>query len=89
MGIYNRQDVRLTDDLYVELRGWIPNHPNAALYSTATELCCPVCQSTNYHSRGFHRTALRVHRRYLCQDCGKWFHDKRPLSITVPTKGIR
>lgn len=69
---YNKQDVVLLEQVYEVLKGWIPNHPNPALFNDRTDIQCPNCGSTNVQRRGSRVTATMRYPRYQCQDCGKW-----------------
>jgi hypothetical protein len=74
---YNRQDVVLTEELYVRLLPWITNHPNAALYVDADEPICPRCESTHLQKRGYATTQVGKYRRFQCTDCGGWAQEGR------------
>lgn len=71
---YNEQDVRVLEQIYTELRAWIPNHPNAALYSGdgSAKRTCPTCGSAHVQSRGTTKTSTMVYRRFQCMDCKSW-----------------
>lgn len=75
---YNRQDVRLTEQLYERLLPWITDHPSLAVL-TGSEV--PVCQcgSTDVQRRGWSHTRQGRYRRYQCQaeGCGAWFRASR------------
>ena len=74
---YNENDVRLQERLYRRILGWIPNHPNHALYVDSDRPCCPNCGGTRLKSNGLRRTAAQVYRRYLCLKCGAWSRDTK------------
>ena len=42
---YNKEDVLLEEDIYVEIRPWIKSHPNMALYMDADGSVCGNCGS--------------------------------------------
>jgi DNA polymerase elongation subunit (family B)/predicted RNA-binding Zn-ribbon protein involved in translation (DUF1610 family) len=69
---YNIQDVLLTEKLYYRLQGWIPAHPNRALWIDDQENpTCPNCGSTNMVRKGLERPArVNAYQRYKCNDCG-------------------
>lgn len=73
---YNKQDVRLTERIYRELRPWIKAHPNLS----GGEIACPHCQSEKVQARGYDKTRTMRYRRYQCQECGTWFRDVRAAS---------
>jgi predicted RNA-binding Zn-ribbon protein involved in translation (DUF1610 family) len=72
---YNRQDVELLEEMYLQLRPWIPGHPNVALYDESNEgtLLCPACGSDAVTRQGYSYTAVTRYQRYRCTPCGKWF----------------
>lgn len=70
---YNKQDTKLTEDLYVKLRPYMKNHPNLGMFSEQVE--CPKCTSTHIQWRGTYKTVASVFRRFQCQDCGAWGRD--------------
>lgn len=73
---YNRQDVALTEQVYLKLRGWAKTHPNMSKYrNNEDDTACDRCASTNYQKRGFSPKASRWRIRYKClnPECGKWF----------------
>ena len=77
MEAYNRQDVRLLEQVYLRLRPWIRNHPNVALY--AKELNTPTCNrcgSTDLQRRGVRRTKTQIYPRYFCKSCRGWIRGR-------------
>jgi rubredoxin len=68
---YNRQDVKLLEDLYNEVLPWIPNHPNRNNYGESH--VCPNCGSEKHQRRGYAVTTTRRYARMQCRDCGTWF----------------
>lgn len=71
MARYNKGDVRLQERLYQRILGWIPNHPNRALWAReGTRPMCPNCGGKRLRSDGLRRTTAQVYRRFVCLDCG-------------------
>ncbi len=68
MGVYNKRDVDLLEQVYDKLAPWHPNPP-AMTHSGA----CPSCQSGHVTQRGFNVTKTRRTQRLQCQGCGHWF----------------
>jgi len=81
---YNKQDVTITEELYLTVRGWISNHPNMGLFVDDTEglPICTNCQSHNVVRKGVERTRVRTYQRYRCTDCGHPMKGRRQLSPT-------
>jgi hypothetical protein len=90
---YNRQDVRITTQLYQRLLPWIPGL-NVPLYSVGTEsdtsqgeAKCTRCGGTNIHQRGWAYATTYRYKRYRCVDCGGWMRDKK--SEPTPNTELR
>lgn len=83
---YNIQDVKLTERVYDELKPWIRNHPNPALYSEDGVRRC-ICGSTRVQKRGFYYTEQSKFQQYACMKCGKWRRDTKALD-RVTERGV-
>jgi len=64
---YNRQDIKVLEDIYKRLLPWIPNHPTDVLGHE-----CPSCGSHKLQRRGYYKTKVSEFQRFQCQDCGSW-----------------
>lgn len=86
MRTYNEKDVVLTERLYFKLRGWIPNHPNLALF-TGEDGGCPNCGCRKLRKDGSNVTAQTEYAQFQCTRCGAWlrnnFVKNRTLVRTV------
>lgn len=72
---YCRQDVRLLEEVYLEIRGWDQRHPNMALLTDDEGYRCPNCGSDDVRKDDRpHRTRVSRYRRYQCRNCGAWSH---------------
>jgi len=71
MARYNKQDVRLTEQLYDRLRPWITSHPHMGLF-LGEEHACNRCGSTDLERRGLKHTPLSSYQQYRCRECGGW-----------------
>lgn len=78
MVAYNKQDVLLTEKVYLKLRPYIANHPNLTVYTDETNQC-PKCNSENIKKEGFAYTDVSKYQRYSCKDCGGWSRGKKNL----------
>lgn len=72
MRVYNIHDILVLQDLYLKLRPWMVNHPNAGLYAEKDETVCPKCGSSHIQYRGYAFTNVGKFRRFRCNDCGGW-----------------
>lgn len=74
---YNINDVKLTEEVYRKLQGWIKIHPNHNLETK--DMCCPNCGSFHLQSRGVQISLTNKYQRLHCQNCGKWSKRKNPI----------
>lgn len=74
---YNRQDVRLLEELYQILQPWIPNHPSRALHDGISG--CPTCGANSMQRRGYAYTKVSKFQRWNCTACGAWFRSSRRM----------
>jgi hypothetical protein len=69
---YNIKDVTELENLYGDLRPWIKNAPNEALWmEPGIEPRCR-CGSTDLRFKGYKRTTVLSYRQYHCQSCGAY-----------------
>lgn len=75
---YNREDVKLLEEVYLKLRPWIKNHPNVALYLDAETEVCPNCGSSNITWLGdkFYYTQTQKYPLYQCE-CGAFGRSRK------------
>lgn len=81
---YNKQDVRMMEQLYNAMLPWIVTHPNYGMYTDSTRPVCTNCGSHKLQSRGHARTRTQKYRRYQCSDCGTWNRER--LNCLPPEK---
>lgn len=82
---YNVIDTLSTEELYLVMLPWVQGHPNVAAYSSAEEVACPKCGSTNVQKRGRAMTQVGEYHRFQCKDCGGWARGRQ----TINTRGKR
>src|SRR6185437_4075896 len=70
MRLYNENDTKILEALYIKVLPWIPGHPNLSVF--AENKTCPSCGSPKLQKRGYARTNAASYRRYQCQSCGRW-----------------
>lgn len=73
---YNINDTLAVRDVYMEMRPWIRNHPNMAVFGESEEIECNVCGSVHLHKRGFAYTNFGKYQQYQCQECGHWLRTR-------------
>lgn len=85
---YNRQDVKVTTQLFERLIPWIDGL-NLPLYSDDEDESprCMKCGGGNLHSRGWAYATSYRYKRFRCMDCGGWMRDKK--CEPTPNTGLR
>lgn len=71
MLVYNKNDVLLTEEVYLELRPWVVGHPNLNLYLDIIGEKCTNCLKDlkEKHWQGYYVTPANRYRSFRC-DCG-------------------
>lgn len=89
MASYCKQDVALTERLYLEMLPYLKSQPLQALYvnDEVDELTCPKCPDGQLQRRGFAYTRLGKFARFQCQSCGGWGRGKKNLKA-IDTRGV-
>ena len=68
---YNKEDVVLLEEVYVEQRGWIKSHPNLSLYIDADKPVCPNCGSSDLlWEDKYYVTMVSKFAAFRCKNCG-------------------
>lgn len=67
---YCDQDVRVLEDVYLQLRPFIQPHPNLGLYIESDAKVCPSCGSKNLKKEGEYATTVNLYDAFRCGDCG-------------------
>ncbi len=70
MGAYCKQDVYVSEEVYLKLRPWDTQHPNVAVVEDHEDVACPHCGSKHVHKNGTRFTNTGEYTRYRCRDCG-------------------
>jgi hypothetical protein len=69
LSVYCDRDVRILEDLYLEIRPWIKSHPNVALFIDTKEPICTNCGSSDLNWGGKYYTPAGRFKAFRCQ-CG-------------------
>lgn len=67
---YCKQDVTELEKFYMDMRPWIPNHPNLSVYTDCTDPQCTTCLSTNLSTAPDVVTSTIKYPGFRCNDCG-------------------
>lgn len=80
---YNLVDTEITEQLYIRILDWIPNHPNMALYFSDEEPMCHKCASTDVVlTDRKHYTSASVFDLYHCPHCNSYSRAKKRSATT-------
>lgn len=78
---YNKQDVRITAELFDRLLPWIDGL-NVPVFSDDEKPACTRCGSEKIHRRGYAYTTTTRYGRLVCLDCGGWMRTARSEKTT-------
>jgi len=70
MMIYNINDVKILEDVYLAMRPYIQPHPNLGLYIEDDVECCPCCTSTDISFEGKYVSYASTYSAFRCNSCG-------------------
>ena len=70
MEIYNREDVSLLEELYLEIRPWMKSHPNTGLFVDGDTAVCPTCGHDKLIPIDPYFTSVGMYPGYRCAECG-------------------
>jgi uncharacterized protein YprB with RNaseH-like and TPR domain len=70
---YNKEDVRVLEQVYLRLRPYMRRHPSAALYRE--KVCCPTCGGEEFQRRGWKYQQATRRQQFKCTSpwCGAWW----------------
>jgi DNA polymerase elongation subunit (family B) len=70
LSIYNIQDSKILEELYLQIRPWIRNHPSIGMWHDSTEPMCGYCGSTNLeYISNLYSTPSGLYFSFRCLDC--------------------
>lgn len=82
---YNKQDVKLTEQVYLRMRPHAATHPNVANI-TGRPTACPVCGEEGFMwAQGIRYTKTGQYRRWQCKSCGSYVSDRKQEKTDKPT----
>ena len=82
---YNKQDVLVTEQMYLKMRPYITNHPAVTVhgdyYGDIEAIACPKCGADSgfQERRGYAYTNIGKYQRYKCNNCGGWHRGRKTL----------
>ncbi len=81
METYNKRDVEVLEDEYLQILPWINTHPNVGLYSE--DRVCTKCGEGDLVARGYRTTKTGKFQAWQCKNCGGWSQSKKAVSGTI------
>lgn len=85
---YNIADVPSMEQVYLKLRPWVTGHPNMAAYHDGDTMACPRCGSHDIREDGTKRTNISEYKRYQCNGCGGWSHDRYTINSKAKRRSL-
>lgn len=79
MNIYCRNDVRVTTEIYLKMRGFMHSHPSLSRISGEWD-SCPRCGSYSFRIKSYRTTNTARYHQYQCNDCQGYFTDRKAIS---------
>ena len=80
MEAYNRQDVKVLEEIYLWMRPYIKGHPNYNLYVDSANPVCPHCGHDHLEFVGYYYfTQTGKYRNYRCQSCGALSRERKTV----------
>lgn len=72
MSDYNIKDVQILEEVYIQLRPWIKNHPNCGNLLSSNIPICSICSSKKLEPifDKYYYTTVGKYQLYRCKDCG-------------------
>lgn len=67
---YNIGDVKITEQAYDRLRGWMPTHPVVGGAVDPGQVRCNQCGSVDLAENGWYLAVVQEYRAWRCNDCG-------------------
>jgi DNA polymerase elongation subunit (family B) len=79
MSEYCKQDVRVTEQVFIKMLPVMKGLPNYNLFTDDNKRVCPSCGSSKLHIKDTRRLNGGLFQRYSCQDCGSVSRDTKPI----------
>lgn len=70
MAEYNDGDIKINEEVYLEIRPFIKPHPNLGLFINDDISRCPCCGSDQLDPTGDYYTTTNTYPEYKCKSCG-------------------
>jgi len=83
---YNKQDVILTEQLYVKLLPWLTGVPHMGMF--VSEGQCPYCGSSDLTEDGETTALVQRYSLFHCNNCQGWSRGNKPLKSPLETRRV-
>ncbi len=79
MNKYCENDVRVTTEIYLKMRGFMRQHPSLSRISGEYD-SCPRCGGYNYRVKAYRTTNVSRYKQYECLECSGFFSDRKAIT---------
>lgn len=79
MNKYCENDVRVTTEIYLKMRGFMHSHPSLSRISGEWD-SCPRCGSYSYRIKAYRTTNTSRYHQFQCNECGGYFSDRKAIT---------
>lgn len=86
MEAYNKQDVVLTESLYVRLLPWLTGVPHMGMFVADGQ--CPYCGSRNIAADGETTALVQRYELFHCENCQGWSRGNKPIRSPLETRKV-
>lgn len=86
MEAYNKQDVLLTENLYVKLLPWLTGIPHMGMF--VAEGKCPYCGSQDIVADGETSALVQRYELLHCNNCQGWSRGNKPIRTPIETRKV-
>jgi len=77
---YNRQDIKVLEEVYLKLRPFVKSHPNYNLYIDSDKPVCPHCGCEELTFVGYYYfTQTGKYKNYRCMKCGALSRERKTV----------
>ncbi len=79
MNTYCENDVRVTTDIYLKMRGFMHQHPSLSRISGEWD-SCPRCGSYSFRVKAYRTTNTSRYHQFQCNECHGYFSDRKAIT---------
>jgi len=79
MNEYCANDVRVTTEIYLKMRGFMHSHPSVSRISGDFD-SCPRCGSFSFRIKAYRTSNTTRYHQFQCNDCHGYFSDRKGMT---------